>query len=509
MKLHTAIAAGAFVAMLSCPGAKAQPADSARIGTDVDAALLDPRIMRDTTAYRVDDLLFDGLVELNAKSEPTPGLAKSWDHPDATTWIFHLRDAKFQDGSPVTADDVIFTFQTTLDPKLASRWRGQLTPIKSITADDAHTVRMETSQPYAPLLDYMELGIVSKALTTAPGADMQAHPVGSGPMRLAGWTRGNTISLDAYPDYWAGVPKLKHMDVRVVGDNTARAQALEAGDLDYIASPLSPQDVQRLMGETKFDHVNISGQALTYFLFNSQDPTLSDPAMRRAVAHLFDQKTILTQIYGGIDKPANEMLLPTSLGYDPDLKQPAFDPAEAGKELDALGWKRGADGKRAKDGKPLAITLSTHSEDPNRVQAMEFEQAIFSDAGIDAKVSLADFPSFFAAVLQGRTQIALLGLALNVPDPDRILHDTMMTGGSANWAHYGNPELDKLLEHARNTADTRQRIEDYCAISRLINKEAIWFWTFQNTYYAISSAKIKGLPKMYSGVIDVSRVWKE
>ena len=76
-------------------------------------------------------------------------------------------------------------------------------------------------------------------------------------------------------------------------------------------------------------------------------------------------------------------------------------------------------------------------------------------------------------------------------------------------ANYSNPELDNLLERARTTADPNKRIEDYCAISRMINKEAIWFWTFQNTYYALSSAKLKGLPKMYSGVIDVSGTWLE
>ena len=70
-------------------------------------------------------------------------------------------------------------------------------------------------------------------------------------------------------------------------------------------------------------------------------------------------------------------------------------------------------------------------------------------------------------------------------------------------------DCSELLEHARVTADQDKRTEDYCAISRLINKEAIWFWTFQNTYYAMSSTKVKGLPKMYSGVIDVSRVWLE
>jgi 4-phytase/acid phosphatase/peptide/nickel transport system substrate-binding protein len=81
------------------------------------------------------------------------------------------------------------------------------------------------------------------------------------------------------------------------------------------------------------------------------------------------------------------------------------------------------------------------------------------------------------------------------------------TGSAVALANYSNPELDALLEHARVTADRAKRSEDYCAISRLINREAIWFWTFQNTYYAIAKGKVKGLPKLYSGVIDVSDAW--
>jgi peptide/nickel transport system substrate-binding protein len=494
MRLRTAAASAMFLVLLS---AAAYAQESARIGMDVDAAVLDPRIMRDTTAYRVDDLLFDGLISLDTQSQPRPGLAIGWDHPDVTTWIFHLRETAFHDGSPVTADDVVYAVQTTLDPKMASRWRGQLTPIRAITAADAHTVRIELSQPYAPLLYYLELGVVPKALASAPNADVSAHPVGSGPMRLVGWKRGNTISLEANPDYWGGAPKMKRIDVRVVGDNTARAQALEAGDLDYICSPLSPQDVQRLMANPKFEHVNMNGQALTYFLFNASDPLLSDRAMRRALAHLFDKKTILAQIYGGIDKPAEEMLLPASLGYDPNLKEPDFDPAAAGKELDALGWNRGADGKRAKDGKALTITFFTHNEDPNRVQTMEFEQAIFADAGIDVKVSLADFPSFFAAVLQGRTQIALLGLALNVPDPDRVLHDTMMTGGAANWARYGNPEVDKLLEQGRRGEDRENAYRQAEVI--LVRDLPLYMLSYQGfqAFYVPALKKFEPNPRGY------------
>ena len=477
-----------LVTILNCAGVRAQ--DRVRVGTDVDAAVLDPRIMRDTTAFRVDDLLFDGLVQLDAKSQPQPGLAKSWDHPDPTTWIFHLRDAKFQNGAPVAADDVVYTFETTLDPKMASRFRGLLTPIKSITAMDPKTVRFELSQPYAPFLFYMELGIVPKSLASAPNANLSAHPVGSGPMRLVDWRRGNEIVMDANPDYWNGAPKLKHLEMVIVGDNTARAQALEAGDLDFINSPLSPQDVHRLLGEAKFAHVDIAGQALTFFLFNTRDPVLSDPAMRRALAHLIDQKTILTQIYGGIDQPANEMLLPTSLGYEPSLHQPEFNVAEAKSELAALGWKRDASGKLMKNGKPLTLTLSTHSEDPNRVQAMEFLQAVFSDAGIDTKVSLADFPSFFAAVREGRTQIALLGLALNVPDPDRVLYDQMRSNGGNNWSGYNNPEVDKLLDQGRRGEDRLAAYQK--AETILVHDLPLYMLSYQG-YQAFYKPELKSL----------------
>jgi peptide/nickel transport system substrate-binding protein len=98
---------------------------------------------------------------------------------------------------------------------------------------------------------------------------------------------------------------------------------------------------------------------------------------------------------------------------------------------------------------------------------------------------------------------------VDFPDPEPQIYALFHTGSPVALANYSNPELDKMLERARETADTEKRIEDYCAIGRLINREATWFWTFQNTYYALSSARLKGLPKLHGGVIDVSGVWME
>jgi 4-phytase/acid phosphatase/peptide/nickel transport system substrate-binding protein len=98
---------------------------------------------------------------------------------------------------------------------------------------------------------------------------------------------------------------------------------------------------------------------------------------------------------------------------------------------------------------------------------------------------------------------------IDLADPDPQMYANFHSGSPVDLANYSDPELDRLLEHARVTGDIAERTKDYCAISRLINKQAIWFWTFQNTYYAISTAKLKGLRKMYSGVIDVSGTWLE
>jgi 4-phytase/acid phosphatase/peptide/nickel transport system substrate-binding protein len=98
---------------------------------------------------------------------------------------------------------------------------------------------------------------------------------------------------------------------------------------------------------------------------------------------------------------------------------------------------------------------------------------------------------------------------IDFSDPEPIMYSLFHTGGPAAHANYSNPELDALLESARSTADRAKRTEDYCSIARIINREALWFFTFQNTYYAVSNNKLKGLPPLYSGVIDVSDAWLE
>src|SRR5919201_5259309 len=135
-------------------------------------------------------------------------------------------------------------------------------------------------------------------------------------------------------------------------------------------------------------------------------------------------------------------------------------------------------------------------------------QQLWKQVGIDMEIEQVDQTSIVTRAFSRQFQLTPWRI-IDWPDPDVQMFANFHTGSPVNLASYSNPELDRLLERARATADKELRIEDYCAISRLINREAIWFWTFQNTYYAISKSSLKGVPKLYSGIIDVSNAWLE
>ena len=466
----------ALAAMLGALALSA-PASSKviRLGTDVDAGTLDPRIMRDTTAYRTTNLVYSGLLQLDAELKPVPDLAESWENPEPTVWVFHLREGvTFHDGSPLEADDVVFTYETILDPDLKARFRSLYTPIETIEAVDPLTVRITLKEPYAPLLSYLDMGIVPKDYVEG-GGDLSSAPVGSGPMKLASWDRGSKIVLEPFEDYWGDAPSAEGFELVIVADNTARAQAFEAGDLDIIQPPLSPQDIGRLLEMDEFNGTVRGGLGITYLNINVADPLLSDPGLRRALMMLVDQDTIVNAIYEGVDQVATSILLPSSWAYDSAITQPGFDSEAAMAAFAEAGWTDSdGDGTLDKDGAPLSLTLSTHSEDPNRIQSLEYIQAIMLENGVDATISIADWPAFSAGVFAGEHQIALLGW-LNIVDPDRLMYGQFHSGGTLNWGGYANAEVDALLDAGRASVALDERVSAYQAAAGIIASELPYF----------------------------------
>lgn len=473
-------------------GERGRSVDVVRVGTDVDAESLDPRLTRNTTGYRVINLLYDGLVLLDSTFEPTPNLARRWEHPTPTTWVFYLREtARFHDGTPVTAADVVSTFQTLLDPSLNAPQRRLYTPIADVAALDRHTVQFTLHEPYAPFLAYLDMGIVPHHLTDEDH-DLGNQPVGSGPYRLARWSKGHRIVLDANADYWDGAPTVSRVDVIVVPDNTARAQAFEAGDLDIIQSPLAPQDVQRLIGRGRFQHEVMPGIAVTYLNFNTATPLLADVRMRRALAMLVDQATIIEQIYERMDEPASSLFPTSSWAHSPAIGQPQYDPTGAAALLSSMGWNDAdGDGVREKNGRDLVIRLGTHSEDLNRVQTVEFMQNTLRNAGIRTTLEVSDWASFSARRDAGDFEIILLGWT-QIIDPDRVTFEQLHSSGGLNWGRYTNPRVDRLLEEGRSAERKSDRTAIYRSVAHIIAEDVPYYILSYQGYQAFWSPHVRG-----------------
>ncbi|MEA2523167.1 MAG: peptide/nickel transport system substrate-binding protein [Thermomicrobiales bacterium] len=490
-----------LLAMAAVPAvtrAHAQSSGVLRAGLDVDAGTGDPRLTNDTSGFRLMDLVFDGLVVLDSTLVPQPALATSWDNPDPTTWVFHLRQGvKFHDGTDLTADDVVYTFETILDENFAAPFRALYAPITSVTATDPQTVQFKLKEPYAPFLSYMDMAIVPKHVAEDASKDFANNPVGTGAFKFVSWERNSKIELTANADYWNGAPKLSGVQLFIIPDNTVRATALETGDLDLIHSPLSPQDVAHLK---EVDGVTVSEQTAlgyTYLNFNTKDPILSDVNVRRALAHLVDKNTISQDIYESMDIPGKSPLVPGTWWYA-DVADQAYDPAAAAKLLTDAGWAKNADGVYEKDGQKLTIVLKTHSEDPNRIQILEFLQNVFKENGVDASVETTEWPTYIAAVQQHDYQIALIGW-LRLIDPDYAMYAQFRCDGGLNWGGYCDPKLDDLLAQGRANADQTQRAELYQQVATTVVDQVYYDVLLYQGYIVATRDNVTGFVPNPSG----------
>jgi peptide/nickel transport system substrate-binding protein len=411
---------------------------------------------------------------------------------DATTWVFHLRDGvTFHDGTPLTADDVVYTFETVLDESFGAPYRSLYTPITGVAARDAQTVEFTLSESYAPFLSYMDLAIVPKHLAADPAADFANQPIGTGPFSFVKWERNSKIELTANPDYWGGPPKLAGVTFFIIPDNTVRATALETGDLDLIHSPLSPQDVARLKDTDGVTVTEQTALGYTYLNFNTADPILADVNVRRALAYLIDKQTISSEIYQDMDKPGQSPLVPGTWWYT-DIPGQAFDPAKAAELFAAAGWADSdGDSILDKDGQKLTIVLKTHSEDPNRIQAIEYLQNVFSQNGIDASVETTEWPTYFDSIINKNYQIGLIGW-LRLVDPDYAMYDQFRCGGASNFGGYCNPKVDDLLKKGRTTTDQAERAAIYQEVARIVVDEVVYSVLLYQGYIVATRDNVSG-----------------
>ena len=472
--------------------------DVIKIGLDVDSGTIDPRMANNVTTKRVIEFVFDGLVQLNENLEPIPMLAEKWEQKDDKTWVFHLRKGvKFHDGSDFTAEDVKYTYDTMLDPNFPAVGRSNYTSIKEIVVIDSNTVQFNLKHPYAPLFSVLDLGIIPSEADSIK--DFGSKPIGTGPYKLLEWQKNSKVLFTVNDSYWNGNPKTKNIEIYIIPDNSTRIAALEAGDVDLIHSPLSSQDVERMKNNNKFTVYKTSGLGLTFLYYNQNSEILKDKDVRIGLAHLIDKETISSSIYHSLDTPATSVILPTSWAYSDKTTSYKYDESKGREILAKAGWTdTDGDGFLDKNGKKLSIKLSTHTEDPNRIQTIEYIQNLFTKNGIDASVTTNEWATFSSDMENGKFEIAMAGL-LNIFDPDKYLYGSFHKEGGLNYQKYSNPEYDKLVEVARASSNREERAEMYRKAAQIINDDVPQQVLLYQAYIAIYSNNMEGYVPYPSG----------
>jgi 4-phytase/acid phosphatase/peptide/nickel transport system substrate-binding protein len=498
------IAAFAFGACAD-PAAAQKRGGTVTVGQELDIPGFDALKVGvyDTSAETAAAALFDTLTTLDEKGEPAPKLALSWSHSDDfKTWTFKLRSGvKFHDGTPFNAQAVKENYDRWKDPANKCRCAFYISSINDVQATDDLTLVFHLKDPAANLPANLTVPNTTTTFQSptawkTKGDDFNRNPVGTGPFILKSWTAGDRMVLERNPDYWdKDHIYLDRIILKPLPDAQSRFASLQSGEADIVWDDEADADnIQKAQKDPKLTVHTYKGAGAAVSAINTKAPPLDDLRVRQALVMAIDRKKMSQALTNGLARPATN---PYGDGSWVRCKDDGALPYDVEKAKALI-----------KDyGKPVDFKM-VFTATPRGRAAGQVLQQFWKQVGANMEIEQIDQASFPPRAFMRQFQIIGWRI-IDTPDPEPQIYANFHTGSPVALANYSDPELDKLLEHARSTADIDKRNEDYCAISRLINHQAIWFWTFQNTYYAISTAKLKGLPKIHGGVIDVSGTWKE
>ncbi|MFG1718019.1 ABC transporter substrate-binding protein [Micromonospora chalcea] len=511
-----AMLAAALLAVAGCSSPTASPGGTGNAGTLVVATAGEPDTLNPVLNYGVDgaSLIFDGLVARDARNELVPALARELPtvSADGRTVTAKLREeVLFHDGSPLTAQDVAFTYQAVLDPRVDSTLRSDLDMLASVTAPDPATVVFTLKYAYAPFLQRLALGIVpAKAFAgqDVNKAGFNRKPVGTGPYRFTSWTPGDRLVLAANETYWGGKPANSGVVVAFVADDNVRAQRMRAGEFD--AAELAPKLASGFEGRNGYLVHKVPTADYRGVMLPMGNPVTGDLAIRRALNVAVDRQAMVTGVLGGAGEPAFGPVPPTSEYAEPSITgKPAADIAGATAALDAAGWKPGPDGIRVKDGRTAAFTIMYPATDSLR---KELALAVTADA---KKVGIKVTPEGLTwdAITPRMGNDALI-MGYGTPyDPDFVsykLFSSAFAGqGFFNPGSYRSAVTDAALRDGRDNADPAARKAAYATFQKQLATDVPWvFLTYLQHTYVLKDAVTGVAPRVEPHEHDVANsIW--
>jgi peptide/nickel transport system substrate-binding protein len=466
-----------------------------------------PPLVVETVGRDISDQIFERLADLSAGGatiDPAafrPGLASRWERVDSLTLRFHLRPgARWQDGVPVTAGDVIFSFAAFADTILDTPARAALTRISAVTAEDSSTFLVRFRQPYPEQLYDATFHVrvfPAHLWRELPRESWQADTslsrlVGSGPYRIAKWERGQSLTLVA--DTVGGRrAKTKTAIWRFAADPEAALNLVLAGDADLLETVGSPERAARVAGDSALRAISYPTAVYGYLGYQLSGPTaLTDRRVRQALNMAVDRQGLAAAILGPGSKAPPGPIAQVQWIWDDSITVLPYDTARAARALTEAGWVAGSDGIRRRGGRSLTLDILVPSTSLSRKRLAEALQEQWRRVGVATSITAMDFPVFMQRLGQGKFE-SYIGAWLNEPSPRTVADQWSSAAiGGLNYGHYADPEFDRLVEQAGAATDPRAARRLWQTAFDTLNADAPALFLYSPVNVAAVSQRIQG-----------------
>ncbi|PIP06983.1 MAG: peptide-binding protein [Syntrophobacteraceae bacterium CG23_combo_of_CG06-09_8_20_14_all_50_8] len=479
-------------------------------GSIGDASNLIPLLSSDSTSHGIAAMVYNGLVKYDKDLNIVGDLAESWEvSPDGLVITFHLRKGvRWHDGLPFTADDVLFTYQVTIDPKTPTPYAGDFLKVKKAHALDPYTFRATYDKPFAPALSSWSNAVLprhllaGKDITKSP---LTRHPVGTGPYKFKEWVTGQKIILISNPDYFEGRPYIDGYLMRIIPDMATMFLELRAGGIDRMGlTPLQfTRQTDNNLFRKNFNKYQYLSFSYTYLGYNLKNPIFADKRVRQAISHMINKEEIIEGVLLGLGQVATGPYKPGTWAHNANVNNYPYDPQKAKGLLTEAGWRdSNGDGIMEKDGRPFIFEIITNQGNEVRAKCAEIIQRRLAEVGIRVKIRVIEWAAFVNDFINKRKFDATI-LGWTIPlDPDiyDVWHSSKTAPEELNFISYNNSEVDELLEKGRSTFDQKERKRCYDRIQEIMAEEQPYTFLYVPDALPIINARFRGVKPAPLGI---------
>ena len=426
-------------------------ASTLHLSISANPSRLNPIISTDKTSSDVAQWIFNGLIKYDKDANIIPDLAQSYHFVDDTTLIFELKkDVTWSDGVPFTAEDVLFTYETIISPKIFTPYASGFMHIEYVKMLDEFKVEVKYKYPYFKALEVWMMEVLPehklKNEADLMTSKFNQNPLGTGPYTLTQFNISKDIVLDANPNYFIHKPNIGQIIFHYLPDRSAEFLMLKSQKLDV--GSLSPLQLERQIDDDFRAHYSIYediAHNYSYMGFNLKSEKFKDPRVREALSLAIDRQELVDILYFGHGKVCTGPFLPGTGAFNETVKAPKPDIARAKALLKEAGYD---------DAHPFVFELSTSASGSGSYSAQILQHQL-KKAGVVMKLRIMEWQAFLNTVITPHNfEAVLMGWSLGLkPDAYSIWHSESMRKGGFNFIGYENAEVDALIKEAEKIVD--------------------------------------------------------